>query len=65
MRLEACEFGLGGGFLGGALFPGHSGAASLQSKEIGEGATFSPGLQCLSLPLHWVIRGPGQLVPKS
>lgn len=65
MRLEAFEFGLGGGFLGGALLPGHSWAVSLQREETREGAAFSLGLQGLSLRLHWVIRRPGLVVPKS
>ena len=56
MRLEACEFDLGGGFLGGALLPGHSWAVSLQREEAREGAAFSPGLRG---------RRPGLVVPKS
>lgn len=42
VRLEACGFGLGGGFPKvGPSFQVTAGATSLQSKEIGKGAAFS------------------------
>lgn len=64
VKLEACEFGLGGGLLGGALLQVTAGLFLCRVRRTGSsGSIPSPAVLC---PFYSVgYQGPSHVVPKS